>query len=60
MQSIRLPPSSSTLPCATNGAVQEWSGLGGLGGDVVIDITLSMDSEKDDAGDVDDRGGYRQ
>ena len=47
---------STTSPNAINGDVQEGSaGLEGTGvGDVVIDITPPVDTEKADVGEVDD------
>jgi hypothetical protein len=50
------PSNNTTLPCATNSAAQEQADLGGTGGglgDVVIDITLPVDTDKANRGDVD-------
>jgi hypothetical protein len=52
------PSNNITLPCVTNSAAQEQADLrgtgGGLGpGDVVIDITLPVDTDKANRGDVD-------
>jgi hypothetical protein len=52
-----VPSRSSPPSCASNGDVQDGSGLGGtVAGldDAVIDIALPMDSRKANGGEVDD------
>jgi hypothetical protein len=51
------PSSSITRPCVTSGAVQGNSALEGTRGgrgDAVIDITIPVDTEMANVGDVDD------
>jgi hypothetical protein len=51
------PSSSSPPPCAANDNVEDGSGLGGTAAgpdDVIIDITLPVDSEKAAGEDIDD------
>jgi hypothetical protein len=57
---LPAPSSSSPLPCASKGDVQDGSDLGDTAAgpdDAVIDITLPVDSEKTSGGDVGDSEG---